>query len=820
MVDESATAPQVNTKVTLGGTTYELRGMKTQDGLELYKALPADYQKQADQIAQIITTYASVSKIAQANGLSATELAQDWARTANNSEAAKAARKALSEAKQAALKQMDDSGIDLKSLVRMIPIVGEPLVGAANTAKGAGAIAGVVTGSVGAAADGLWNGAPRMWDMIGTLYTEGKGQMFGYGTGAPDDAAKAFAAAAMALRYQAVQERHAKPLMDMPFNGKESQVEANPVEYGKAGFSWLMDWLKQNIPFMEYVIGAYEWATNWPEKDKPSFTQYVNKAKVDIALAKQKTPADGKHFDKLADEAMYKTEGEAAAQVLEAAKTVAGIQTQGVSKIATSGDTTHRDTAGVDHIRENGVDVAQVTPIQRVKNAANAIVGDGETHEQVIRGAAAVVGAGAVLNGARGMAEGVARSGITRPEVSAADATKRVNQLNAKIAAAEAPATGKVSEFFKPSDEKIAEMKAERDALKEKAVVDGQKAELRKATAGEFVKTAATPLKEINEGSKLNATWNALRGVGRWVGDKTAAATVGMYNIASGTLSAAKNFVVGSTKGVHGLVNGAEEAAKTAGLMQGMGKAAGTLGVAGIALAPLSTGVQTLQAIGEEKTGSALLHGAETTGLMAMMLKGGIKMGLKRVPFVGPVVSGVEGIDAAAHDDKGGMVKAGTELGTIGAGAAIGAGIGVWLFGVGAAPGAAIGATIGGIASIFTGSAAERSYNKKPVNAPITTQPQASATLSQAANAAQTTQQHAALTQEELVAAHEGVIAQARAATQTGAPRINFNLGLHGSKLAFANVNHNSMGALSSNAAGNSGSTASPSRTAQPTATV
>jgi hypothetical protein len=816
MVDATATTPQVNTKVTLGGSTYELRDMKTQEGLALYNALPTDYQKQADQIAQIITTYASVSKIAQANGLNPTELAQDWARTANNSEAAKAARKAFSEAKQAALKQMDDSGIDLKSLVRMIPIVGEPLVGAANTAKGAGAIAGVVTGSIGAAADGLWNGAPRMWDMIGTLYTEGKGQIFGYGTGAPDDAAKAFAAATMALRYQAVQERHAKPLMDMPFNGKESQVEANPVQYGKTGFSWLMDWLKQNIPFMEYVIGAFEWATNWPEKDKPSFTQYVNQAKADIALAKQKTPANGKHFDKLADEAMYEVEGEGAAKVLEAAKTVAGMKTEGLAKVTTASNTTHRDTAGVDHVRQNGVEVAQVTPTQRVKNAANAIIGDGETHEQVIRGAAAVAGTAAVLNGARGMTEGLARQGITRPEASAVDATKRVNQLNAKIAAAEAPATGKISEFFKPSAEKIEAMKAERDALKEKAVADGQKVALRKAIAVDFVKNAATPLKEIN-GSKWEAAWNITRGVGRWVGDKTASATVGIYNIASGTLSAAKDFVVGSTKSVHGLVNGAEEAAKTAGFMQGMGKAAGTLGVAGIALAPLSTGVQTLQAIGENKTGSAALHGAETTGLMAMMLKGGIKMGLKRVPYVGPIISGVEGIDAAAHDDKGGMVKAGAELGTIGAGAGIGAGIGVWFFGVGAIPGAAIGATVGGIASIFTGSAAERAYNKKSVAQPKTPVP---ATDMQASAPRFTPEEQPQFTPEAMAAAHEGVIAQARAATQTGAPRINFNLGLHGSKLAFANVNYNAMGALSSNAASTSGSTATPSRTAQPTTTL
>ena len=79
-----------------------------------------------------------------------------------------------------------------------------------------------------------------------------------------------------------------------------------------------------------------------------------------------------------------------------------------------------------------------------------------------------------------------------------------------------------------------------------------------------------------------------------------------------------------------------------------------------------------------------------------------------------PVGVGMSAWDVADGLNTGNtrnVVTGTTELGTVGAGAAIGAGIGVWFGGIGAIPGAIIGTGVGGIASLATGWGAGAIYD-------------------------------------------------------------------------------------------------------------
>lgn len=683
----------VNTKVKLGGVEVELKGMTTETGLQLYRALPADYQHQADQIAEVVTVFAAVSEIAEKHKLNPTQLAQEWLQTAGNSAPAKAARQNLSDVKKAAIAQLEAAGIDVNSLARMIP-GGETFVSAAQTAAGAAKIVGGVASATGAAIDGGWHGAPRMWDLFITMGSEAKGQLFGYGSDAPKDAARAFGAATMALRYQSVQERHNKPMIDMPLNGKQSQLEANPVQVTLSGWDAVVQWIKINMPI---VSAAFNWLTDW-SSSKPTWAQFQAEANAEAITLKN---GKEKTFQQLVDDRMVPADSLHAGEVLKAAETVAGLKTQkgladATAAAAGAEDTfAFRDSKGHDVTRKNGQEVARITPLDRVAEAGKAIIGEGETHEQLIRGAATAAGAATVLNNST--------KGLVRGLTAHVDTPR--------------PATEWLMSWAK------------------KPVQFG---------AGEFVVHGW-------KGKLLNLPGTIAVGAG----DLAGRAFRWTVNGVTGSVAAIKNLATGTAEGVHTMVNGAD-IGKAGSKMEAVGTLAGKAGVAMIAAAPIATAAQTLESIGKGEDATALLHAGETAGLTIMVLKGG----LKRVPYVGPVISTTEGIIAAKDGNTGGVVKAGTELGTVASFAAAGAGIGVWFGGVGAVPGALVGAGIGGIASIFTGSAAENYYNRnnpQPAPAAQTTTP----TQSEAS-------MPAPLTNEQLSAAHEGVIQQARMAMAPG----------------------------------------------------
>jgi len=246
---------------------------------------------------------------------------------------------------------------------------------------------------------------------------------------------------------------------------------------------------------------------------------------------------------------MWEKEGAQVRDAMLAAKTVAGLPTDGLAEAATASDVTVRDHEGVDKHFKKGEVVNETTPGERVGAAVAAVVGTGPLHEQVIRGG---VAAGVTAGLGLGATEGVARriAGAKPAAQAAAKAEARANHLDAKIKAAEAagPKANKW-EFWKSDAAKLDAMREEMDAAKAEAITKGQLAETRTAGATPFMKTADTALSEINDGSKLKGLLNLPRGAGRLMGDTLTGTVmnVGRWTISSTIGLANHTFALGKS---------------------------------------------------------------------------------------------------------------------------------------------------------------------------------------------------------------------------------------------------------------------------------
>lgn len=803
------TTPPAKTQVKVAGREFELKNLSVAQGMELYRALPAEYQSQADAMAHVVETFVSVQEVAARHSLSPTKAIEDWVRSAGDTAEAQQFKAQLSDAQKQASADFEQVGVQLGEVVRMIP-GGEALVGAGHTANGLAKVAGAAITTTGAVVDGALN-APHVWNMLETMGAEAYGQVFGYGSTAPKENAQVFAAAVMALRYESKETRHAMPLFDAnPLDNVDSQIGSHPVPYAMAGGSWVMDWLVQHVPAVEYVIAAFRFLTNKRTKSEgeaPAFGDLVQQVRAEIEEKKQAVPADRQHFDALADKAMWAEDGKVALAAMTAAEKVADMPTKDLAPVLTKDEVTYQNNKGEDITLRNGEAAKVVTPEQRVESAIEQVIGNGSVYEKTLRGGGAAWAAG---QGTRGLVEGVAGRYINAPAAAAAKAENGVNAALATIEKAEASPKTSIWEFFKTSPEKAEKLKAEVEELREVAVKQGQKAAYRQTTAPDWVKTAATDLKEINAGDTVKKIVDIPRYAGRFVAHSARETlTVGgrivgglahasakalglMAGLTTEIVGGVKNFAVGSAEGIHAVVSGAEDVAKSSkGLAEGFGHVLGKAGTYGLAYAePVVTTGKALRDLGEGDNVAATLHTSETIGLAATMLKFGAT---KVAAPATAVMSTVEGINAALHDDTGGVVKAGAELGTIGSFAAAGAGVGLLggIFAPVSVPaGAATGAIIGSVVSLWTGSKAEDAYKKK-----IDAEKQAAQSKTPADSAPVAEQ--SALSAEELGAAHEGVIEQARRATSAGrsekkAGLVNFNLGTQ-----FAAVNKTSIGALS-----------------------
>lgn len=158
-----------------------------------------------------------------------------------------------------------------------------------------------------------------------------------------------------------------------------------------------------------------------------------------------------------------------------------------------------------------------------------------------------------------------------------------------------------------------------------------------------------------------------------------------------------------------GLADVANQTEKEAGLIGKLVGKAGTLVLKGASV--INPVMNLAHANGENDKAGMAIYGAETAGVVAALKI----LGRKAIPGLNAGLSSVDFADGYRKGDGAKMVKAGTELGTMGAGGAIGGLLG--LLGGPFAPatvpaGIAIGASIGGWLGIGTGIAAERAYMK------------------------------------------------------------------------------------------------------------
>lgn len=362
------------------------------------------------------------------------------------------------------------------------------------------------------------------------------------------------------------------------------------------------------------------------------------------------------------------------------------------------------------------------------------------------------LGAAGVGMAAHGAAGRVAQRHLVQPAEQAAKAEKAaadaVKVLEARITAAEA---GKKAHFWSKGPEDVASLRNQLKTAEnawEKAALRAQQLG---APADRVAAAAAHPNSMVraagslaSSAEKAQVNWNPLtwpgaigRGIGRavsWMSVPAASSVATDVDtakkaagwVAGGGLAAAPGHVANAAtapasavaNASKGVVRGAAIATDNQDVVQAaansgwFGKVGEFLGKWGSRLSWASPAVssgQTLVAVGEGNNGEAALRGTET----AVMATGLAKLGFSRaIPWLSPVVSGTDLTVSAVKGDTRGMIKSSTELGTVGAGAAIGAGIGVWFGGIGAVPGALAGATVGGIASIFTGWGAGKVYDR------------------------------------------------------------------------------------------------------------
>lgn len=166
---------------------------------------------------------------------------------------------------------------------------------------------------------------------------------------------------------------------------------------------------------------------------------------------------------------------------------------------------------------------------------------------QVIAAGTGTAIAGQVL---RGTAEGINRQTHIRPDARATSLAAKEAALAKELANLEKAKPGGWGPWRKTAEdiaEKIAEKKAALSRLTDAWAANVSAAEAH-APVSNFAKNAATPLGEINNGSKLRAVLNAPRGLGRIAGDVLGRVGEGTIYYGERLLSNTPRWVLGTGK--------------------------------------------------------------------------------------------------------------------------------------------------------------------------------------------------------------------------------------------------------------------------------
>lgn len=301
----TATTPTVAaTDVTVAGQHFELKGLSVADGDKLYRALPADYQKLADQYAAIAKNFERVSSVQLPRGMTLKQALENY----KNALIAGAGK--LTGNPEPYLQQLD-------ATCRSIPGYATVVDSAAN-AKNGYDLAGT---AVGAFTDTLTSPV-RFLSFLGTTLTEGVGALT---PGISDAQAHAFGAAYAAALYHEGAVRQTMTTSQMIWN--------HPVEASLAG----LDNLVLNVPILKdawpYIYAAWKWVSGAvvhfgdTTTKAPTFAEALTQAQTEIEAARTQNP----DWRSNVESRVRAGDVDAASAIMAQAQTVAGISTQPIA---------------------------------------------------------------------------------------------------------------------------------------------------------------------------------------------------------------------------------------------------------------------------------------------------------------------------------------------------------------------------------------------------------------------------------------------------------------------------------------------------------
>lgn len=259
--------PVSPTDIEVAGQHFELHGLSVADGERLYRALPSDYQKLAEQYGAIARNFERIASVQLPKGMTLKQALENY----KNALMAGAGK--LSGTPEPYLQQLDATCRSIPGYAGMV----DGLTGAKNAADLAGT-------AIGAASDTV--SAPlRFFSFLGTVVTEGTGAL----TPRISDAqARAFGAAYAAALYHEGAVRQTMTTGQMIWN--------HPVEASLAG----LDNLVLNVPLLKdawpYIYAAWKWVSGAvahfgdTTTKAPTFSEALAEAKSEIEASRGRHP--------------------------------------------------------------------------------------------------------------------------------------------------------------------------------------------------------------------------------------------------------------------------------------------------------------------------------------------------------------------------------------------------------------------------------------------------------------------------------------------------------------------------------------------------
>lgn len=331
MVDENKV---ISTALPINGEVFELQDMTAERGKQLYTALKGlkgadgqptkvDYQKLADQMAQLALSFQSVVslggpsdmpiadqikevfKAIKARASGATDESAAWVSDFLNTSAGKA----LSE--NPAIQSAESAVSFFQGIGKFASGFGKGFVAIPN--------------GTGKAWDATKGTASEVWNM-----TDGQINA---------DQARAYGAAYAAAFYAET---------EAPFNPNTANLKPSWVDYGVTGVQYGWDWVASNVPFMAAVMpfigklfsNGFDWSKAWSEAMAEAKVTHPETG-AEFWNKENFTAAVNKHMI----ENVEKNARGTAAKILTASETVAGISTLPLAQVIEHGGI-YRDHKG------------------------------------------------------------------------------------------------------------------------------------------------------------------------------------------------------------------------------------------------------------------------------------------------------------------------------------------------------------------------------------------------------------------------------------------------------------------------------------------